>query len=277
MYFRDFLKNLKLSLNEHISRQLVEYTLDYKQTDRLSLFDGSIPLSKKDIDHLNNIFKRLSQNEPLSYINNKRIFFKDEFYVDPNVMIPRYETEILVERLNQIATGKEILELGSGSGCISISCLKHSNAKSFVSTDISIDSLYVTNKNAFNLLDKVRRNDLMTICCDRFSAVKGKFDTIVSNPPYIDYNDYLSLEDSVKDFEPKHALTDDKDGLSFYRYILSECERLLKKGGTIFLEHGYDQKEQLELLCENKFKEIESISDYSGHDRFILAKGFLEK
>jgi len=276
LYLREFLESKKLSIDGDTARQLISYVIEYKRTDRLSLFNNIIELDDGDIKHLEDISERLLKEEPLSYIINKRYFFRDEFYVDENVMIPRFETEILVEKLIRISADKNILELGTGSGCIAISCLKHSKANTFTSTDISEKALNIASINADNLLDSQRIKDLYLICSDKFEGIKGKFDIIVSNPPYIDFKQYLKLDSSVRDYEPEKALTDNGDGLSYYNYILNQCDRLLVKGGTILFEHGYDQRGQIMKFCEEKFNNVESIKDYSEHDRFIFASDFVE-
>ncbi|PLX17774.1 MAG: peptide chain release factor N(5)-glutamine methyltransferase [Candidatus Muiribacterium halophilum] len=269
--FREFLKSLNIKPDSHNAKCIIEYLCDQKNIDRSFIFNEEIELNKKETEKIILILSKLKDGKPFSYITGKRFFFNDDFIVDENVMIPRYETEQLVERLVEEADNKKILELGTGSGCIAVSCLKYSNPELYISTDISSKALDIAQENSKKILSKEKRKRLFLINCDRFESIKGFFDIIVSNPPYIDIDQYNNLYKSVKDHEPKISLTDDFDGLSYYRYILKKSSELLDEKGKIILEHGYDQKENIINLFSEQFRKIEAIKDYSGHDRIIIA------
>ncbi len=208
-----------------------------------------------------------------------------EFSVNEKVLIPRQDTEILVEEvLRELFDGMRILDLCTGSGCILISLLHYSNDCEGLGVDISTEALKTAAENAFRLLGGEhglsqeentagadgpgRRYDFRQ--GDLFEAAEGKFDIIVSNPPYIPSVIIETLMPEVREHEPRLALDGGQDGLVFYRRILEGSGEYLNAGGKLFLEIGYDQAEAVGRLMEQAgFQEIRTKKDYSGHDRVV--------
>lgn len=214
------------------------------------------------------ILNRRKNSEPLQYIFSKTEFMKREFYVDKNVLIPRNDTEISVETLIKLIKEnnlKTMLEIGTGSGIVAISTNLETKIE-VIATDISRKALKVAKKNNRKLKARVEFLE-----SDIFSNVCGKYDIIYSNPPYIRSNDIEDLERDVKDFEPRIALDGGRDGLFFYRKIIKDADKFLNENGYLVFEIGYDQREDLYKLLENKY-EVTHIRDYNNKNRVIIAK-----
>ncbi|MDR2938746.1 MAG: peptide chain release factor N(5)-glutamine methyltransferase [Clostridiales bacterium] len=214
-----------------------------------------------------------SRHKPVQYLINKCEFMGNGFYVDENTLIPRPDTEILVERcVKYLHTGKykKILELGTGSGCIIISLAKLFDFD-FTAVDISGAALSVAKKNAFinNVSNKVKfvESDLM-------SGLGGeKFDIIISNPPYIESAEINRLSQNVKGFEPILALDGGADGLCFYKNILFNAKNYLNFGGLIMFEIGFNQANALRGLFQKyNIVFLELIKDYQGLDRVVVGQ-----
>lgn len=216
---------------------------------------------------------KLMNHIPLQYITNYQEFMKLDFYVDENVLIPRQDTEILVEEvINNCNKNKEkrykILDLCTGSGIVGISLAKYIENAEVVCADISKKALEIANKNAkSNNVDNVQ-----FAYSNMFSNIEDKFDIIVSNPPYIKREVIEELEKEVQN-EPHIALDGGIDGLDFYKIIACEAYEYLNEGGRLFLEIGYDQKEEVTNLLRNsgKFSNIYSKKDLYGNDRVVGA------
>ncbi|MBR3697543.1 MAG: peptide chain release factor N(5)-glutamine methyltransferase [Clostridia bacterium] len=223
--------------------------------------------SKVEENYLKGI-QRLKNGEPLQYIIQKAEFFGLEFFVDKNVLIPQPDTEILVEEvLEKFSDKKEILDLCTGSGAIAISLKKNLINSQVYASDISYKALEITKKNA-----KINLVDINLIKSDLFENIDKKFELIVSNPPYIesDLINQLSLEVQS---EPILALDGGKDGLDFYRRIIKDAKKYLKKDGILILEIGFNQKENvINILEKEGYIEIYSKKDYSGNDRIVIRK-----
>ena len=216
---------------------------------------------------------KLINNVPLQYITNHQEFMKLDFYVDENVLIPRADTEILVEEVisdckQSVEKDYKILDLCTGSGAIGISIAKYVTNSEAVCADISNNAIQVARKNAS--LNKVE--NIKFIRSDMFENIKEKFDIIVSNPPYIKKDIIPNLAKEVQN-EPIIALDGGNDGLDFYRIIVDEAYNYLNENGKLFLEIGYDQKnEVIEIINQNgKYKDIYSKKDLYGNDRIIVA------
>ena len=228
---------------------------------------------------LENIFfeklELLKKNIPIQYIINKQEFYGYEFFVNENVLIPQPDTEILVEEVINYINSKiignsklDVLDLCTGSGIIGICLKKKLESKVCIyESDVSEKALEVAKKNAERL-----DTDITFIESDLFEKINFnfKFDIIVSNPPYIKTEVIKSLSGEVK-CEPFIALDGKEDGLYFYRKIIKEAKEYLNINGMLFLEIGYDQKEEVEnLFKENGYKNVYSKKDYSGNDRIVV-------
>ena len=209
-----------------------------------------------------------SSHIPLQHLTGIQSFMGMEFEVNGNVLIPRQDTEILVEEvMKDGAVGASILDLCTGSGCIILSLLKYVNESDGTGTDISEAALETAVANA-------SRNGISAhfIKSDLFEAVSGKYDVITSNPPYIRSSDIEGLMPEVRDHDPLLALDGGEDGLVFYRRIINEAVDYLKPAGRIYLETGFDQGEQVkEMFMDRGIKDAEIIKDYSGLPRVVKA------
>ncbi|MGN0166024.1 MAG: peptide chain release factor N(5)-glutamine methyltransferase [Lachnospiraceae bacterium] len=229
---------------------------------------------------------RLSNNEPVSYIIGSRDFMGLKFYVNPDVLIPRQDTELLVEEAvqhikeNSDSKGQsfeenyvyDILDMCTGSGCIAISIKKmldeYEIPSAVKASDISLKALEVAKKNA-----GLNMAEIDFIAGNMFENISGKYDVIVSNPPYIPGEQLEKLDEKVLKYEPDTALYGGEDGLDFYRIIGAEAGAFLKKGGRLMLEIGYDQGESVpEILEQQGFSDIRVLKDYNHLDRVVIAE-----
>ncbi len=217
---------------------------------------------------------RAKSRKPLQYILGEWEFYGLPFKVRENVLIPRPDTEILVEQCIQLMREIEepnILDIGSGSGAISIAIANELKSSSVTGVDINEDAIRLANEN--KVLNKVENVNFMK--SDLFEKLDEdfKYDLIVSNPPYITKEEYETLMPEVKNFEPKNALTDLGDGLYFYREISKKAEAYLKDTGYLAFEIGYKQaKDVSKILEDNNFAILSVVKDYGGNDRVVLAK-----
>ena len=238
-------------------------------TERGDLFSHPERLLSEDEEKKYfSLIERRNEKEPVQYITGKTYFYGLEFFCDKFVLIPRFDTEVLVEEVIKRAPKNcELLDLCTGSGCIAI-CVKHEREDIAVSaSDISKEALLVAekNKDRYNL-------DINFIQSDLFENIDKKFDIIVSNPPYIPTKVISGLEDKVKDFEPKGALDGGEDGLDFYKEIAKEAVNYLKDESILIMEIGFDQGEDVsDILHDNGYKNIEVIKDLNGLDRVVYA------
>lgn len=217
---------------------------------------------------------RAKNRKPLQYILGEWEFYGLPFKVRENVLIPRPDTEILVEQCIQLMREIEepnILDIGSGSGAISIAIANELKSSSVTGVDINEDAIRLANEN--EVLNKVENVNFMK--SDLFEKLDEdfKYDLIVSNPPYITKDEYETLMPEVKNFEPKNALTDLGDGLYFYREISKKAGAYLKDTGYLAFEIGYKQaKDVSKILEDNNFAVLSIVKDYGGNDRVVLAK-----
>ena len=224
-------------------------------------------LSETDVKALEPLIERRLAGEPLQYVLGEWEFYGLPFYVDRTVLIPRPDTERLVETALGLLSDdrRDVLDLCCGSGCIGIA-LAVCGLAHVTSADISADALDMTERNA-------RRNgvSVQTVQSDLLDSVEGTFDLIVSNPPYLSESEMASLDDSLR-FEPALALYGGEDGLDFYRRIAKAYRTYLKPDGVLLLEIGYTQREAVEAMFEN----CECIMDYGGRPRVILVRNHAE-
>ncbi|MBR1931793.1 MAG: peptide chain release factor N(5)-glutamine methyltransferase [Lachnospiraceae bacterium] len=221
---------------------------------------------------------------PLQQLTGKQEFMGLEFVVNEHVLIPRQDTEILVEEvLKNLHDGMRILDMCTGSGCILISLLHYSNHCMGVGVDISAEALQVAKENARRLLDASAIQDderkLRFVESNLFEGVEcGKYEFIVSNPPYIPSAVCDTLMPEVREHEPRIALDGSADGLYFYRRIIEAAPDYLVSGGKLFFEIGYDQAEAVKRLMQDAgFREVCVVKDYAGLDRVVYGTYIVEK
>ncbi len=254
----DYAREAEIILSNVLCKDILSLHIDYGES-----VDESDALKAFDI-----LSRRVIDREPIQYIFGKVPFYNSILNVNPSVLIPRKETELLVERAIEIGkklSRPKILDIGTGSGAIAISIAKElANAK-VTAVDISEDALKVAKANAeengVNIL--LKKSDL-------FSSLRGKFDIIVSNPPYVSEEEYISLSKDVRGHEPKIALVAG-DGFDFHRKIIEKSQNFLSEGGTLIMEMGYSQRGGLTSLIEGQYNQYEFVKDYSGNDRFVVA------
>ena len=229
-------------------------------------------INSNDLNDFNNLIQRRKKGEPVAYLINKKDFWKNEFYINKDVLIPRPDTELIVEQVLKISSQNEhsrILDIGVGSGCILLSILKEK--KSFLGTGIDIckKSIKVSKFNA-KMLHVDNRVKFYNSDVDNFNI--GKYDIIVSNPPYIKKLSLKYLEKNVINFEPKLALNGGLDGISNIRKVIKKASTLIKKKGKLILEIGYDQKNKvIKTLEDNGFYINKALKDYGKKDRCIIS------
>jgi len=217
--------------------------------------------------------KQLKNNKPIHYIIGQRDFYGYDFLVDEHVLIPRSDTEILVENAINILTNEKRdlkgLEIGVGSGIISITLLKKLKNLSMTAIDINEYALKISKKNAENLGVADR---LKLIKSDLFKSVTDRYDFIISNPPYIDEKDMSSLPEKVKNYEPCSALDGKKNGMYFYDEIIKNGREFLDDNFHIFFEIGYNQGEMIRQSFANfgYERDVKIIQDYSENDRVAI-------
>ena len=229
-------------------------------------------IKEQNLEYFKKLVQERATRKPIAYLLNKKSFWNSEFYVNKNTLIPRPDTEIILEQVLKFTKNKNylnILDIGVGSGCILLSVLKE--RKNFYGTgiDISRNSLDICKMNAKKLLLE-RRVKFFKSDVDKFAI--GKYDLIVSNPPYIKTSDLKYLESDVIKFEPKLALDGGLDGLSVIRKVIKKSSELLKKNGKFILEIGFDQKNKVIKLLNNKGFYINStVKDLANNDRCIIS------
>ncbi|MBT6208324.1 MAG: peptide chain release factor N(5)-glutamine methyltransferase [Francisellaceae bacterium] len=224
-----------------------------------------------DLKYFNQLIERRATGYPIAYIFNRKSFWDFELYVDESVLIPRPETELLVEKALELipkTIESNILELGVGSGAVSIAIAKERPLARVIATDLSILALNVARNNAIEL----GVENIFFCNASWFQCLKSEFDFIISNPPYLHSDDPHFVTDSLE-FEPRLALDAGVSGLSCYEQIINEATKFLKPRGVILLEHGCEQANALETILQTSgFVGVNTSKDLSGHDRVISAR-----
>ena len=208
--------------------------------------------------------ERRKSKEPVAYITNEKEFMGLSFYVDKNVLIPRPDTEVLAEFVISNCHGN-ILDIGTGSGALSVSIAKLGNDVSVSACDISEEALKIAERNALsnNVSVNFFKKDILN------EELTEKYDTIISNPPYIRSDVVLTLDSNVKDFEPPLALDGGADGLIFYRVITKKAYGALNPGGILAYEIGFDQGAEVSEIMLPFFRDVKVIKDLAGNDRVV--------
>ena len=254
------------------ARLLLQYILN-KPTQYLIIYDNKQLTLRQEVNFFKGI-KKLVKGIPLQHITHSQEFMKMTFYVNEDVLIPRPDTEILVEEVIKIAkkiNAKKILDLCTGSGAIAVSLAKYIENSQITAVDISTKAISVAKLNAKN--NNVE-NQITFVESDLFKQLpKEKYDIIVSNPPYIKKEIIKSLDKEVQN-EPKIALDGGYDGLDFYRKIINNADEFLKFTGYVCLEIGYDQKDDVLELFESKGKYVDATckKDLFDNDRVVIAR-----
>lgn len=237
------------------------------RTDRNTLLvHGDRAVTEEEETQFRIFIERRSTHEPLQQITGWQEFMGLRFSVTEDVLVPRQDTETLVEEvMRYLRDGMEILDVCTGSGCILLSLLRYSNGCRGVGCDISEKALAVAGQNAKELGISAQ-----FIQSDLFESIEGRFEYIVSNPPYIRKDMIPTLMEEVRDYEPLIALDGGEDGLDFYRKITREATEHLYSGGMLFFEIGYDQGEAVKLLMEEEgYEEVTVSQDLAGLDRVV--------
>ena len=229
-------------------------------------------IKEKNLKHFQKLINKRSLGEPIAYLTNEKFFWNYKFFVTKDTLIPRPDTELIVEQILKLTKSKtkmKILDIGVGSGCVLLTILKERKNFYGVGVDISKKCLNISKINAKNLEVSSRVNFFKSDV-DKFDL--GKYDLIVSNPPYIKKFDLKYLEKDVVNFEPKLALDGGLDGLSEIRKVIKKSSELIKKNGKFVLEIGFDQKNKVINLLKDKGFYINSISkDLAKNDRCIVS------
>ncbi len=257
---------------------LLGSVLEKKRLELYTQFDRAV--AKEQLDRLHDLVKRAEQGEPIAYLTGRTEFYSMELDITPDCLIPRPETELLVERAIEFLrsrTGKQLVcDLCTGCGCVAAAIAKNFRDARVFATDISAAALDTAAKN----VEKYQLQDRITLLCgDLFEPLVsqldvGKFDLIVCNPPYVSAAEFKKLDKTVKDYEPRSALYGGESGLDVYRRICQKANAFLKPDAALMLEIGYTQGQAVRGLLEQSgcFSEITIEKDFHNNDRVAVAK-----
>jgi len=243
-----------------------------KRDKKYIILNSKELLNSEQSKKFKSLIERRKKGEPIAYLINKKDFWKDEFFVNQDVLIPRPDTELIIEQVLKIYSKEsqlQVLDIGVGSGCILLSILKERLNFYGTGIDISKKSINISkfNTKQLNLTNRVK---FFHSSVDNFKI--GKYDLIVSNPPYIEFFNLKYLEKDVVNFEPKLALSGGLDGFSKIRKVINKASTLIKKNGKFILEIGFNQKNKVKkILKEEGFYINKAIKDYGNNDRCIVS------
>lgn len=288
--------NINQALN-YYSKKIIEITKDYKiaYIETQILISHSLNLSKtklisnalielneNEINKIETLINRRLNFEPIAYITNKKEFYGIDFYVNNSVLIPRVETEEIIDLIKDYINKKidkknkkfSVCDIGAGSGNIAITLKKLFENADITAIEISEKAMQVIKKNCENILQN--KNSINIINADALSFIpKNKFDIIVSNPPYVALKDKDNLQRDLN-FEPENALYSGYDGMDFYRNFFNIIDRYLKYNGAFFFEIGFNQGKELINICESfNIKNADIKKDLSGKDRFLICHNYI--
>ncbi|MDC1132420.1 peptide chain release factor N(5)-glutamine methyltransferase [Candidatus Pelagibacter sp.] len=266
----NILKKSKISNPQLDSEILLSNSI--KRDKRYIILNPKKVLNLEQLQNFKSLIERRKKGEPIAYLINKKEFWKYEFFVNKDVLIPRPDTELIIEEVLKIYSKEshiQVLDIGTGSGCILLSILKERPYFYGTGIDISKKSISISKLNAkqLNLTNKIK---FFHSSIDKFKL--GKYDLIVSNPPYIEFFNLKYLEKDVFNFEPELALSGGSDGFSKIRKVISKAKNLIKKNGKFILEIGFNQKNKVnKILREEGFYVNKNIKDYGNNDRCIIS------
>ena len=252
------------------ARLLLEAVCGTNRNDLL--VHGEQPVAPEAEEKYLNWIRQRAEHIPLQQLTGEQDFMGLTFNVNEHVLIPRQDTEILVEEvLKELHDGMRVLDMCTGSGCILLSLLHYSNDCEGLGVDLSAEALEVAGRNVLKVLTPEKAEHAHFLQSDLFEKVEGKFEIIVSNPPYIASAKVDKLMPEVRDHEPRMALDGTEDGLHFYRRIIKEAGKHLVNSGMLFFEIGYDQGQAVsELMRAGGYREVQVVQDYAGLDRVVL-------
>jgi len=273
----EYLTNKSVDSPRLSSELLLSHALGLMRIELYTQFDKQVP--KQQLDHLHDLVKRAGLHEPVAYLTGKTEFYSLELDITSDCLIPRPETELLVQRaieyLRTCSGIQYVCDLCTGSGCIAVAIAKNFPDVRITATDISAAALEVAARNVekYKLKENVR-----LLCGDSFEPIiqqldVSEFDLIVCNPPYVSTAEYEKIEKNVKDFEPVLALLAGSDGLDVYRKIIEKVDDYLKSSASLMLEIGYAQGSAIKDLLEQSgiFAEVKIEKDFHNNDRMIIA------
>lgn len=284
--------NINQALN-YYSKKLTEITKGYKVAyieaqiliahslnfTKIKLISESFKkLNENEINNIEKLINRRLKHEPIAYITNKKEFYGIDFYVNNSVLIPRVETEEIIDLIKEYIDKKNkkfsVCDIGAGCGNIAITLKKLFENADITAIEISEKAMQVIKKNCENILQN--KNLINIINADALSFTpKNKFDIIVSNPPYVALKDKDNLQRDLN-FEPENALYSGYDGMDFYRNFFNIIDRYLKYNGAFFFEIGFNQGKELINICESfNIKNAEIKKDLSGKDRFLICHNYI--
>ena len=257
--------------NPHLDSEILLSNLIKRDKKHIILNPKEL-LNSEQLRKYKNLIERRKKGEPIAYLINKKEFWKDEFFVNKDVLIPRPDSELIIEQVLKIYSKDEqlqFLDIGTGSGCILLSILRERSNFYGTGIDISKKSIKVSKFNA-KLLNLTKRVKFFHSSVDNFKI--GKYDLVVSNPPYIKFLNLKYLEKDVVNFEPKLALNGGLDGFSKIRKVISKAKTLIKKNGKFIIEIGFNQDDKVKkILTDEGIYINKSIKDYGNNDRCIIS------
>jgi release factor glutamine methyltransferase len=270
MVISEILKSVREQLTDNAefeARQIVMHVMNMTNADLI--IQSKSEVANEKAEQINELVERRKNGEPLQYILGTAEFMSLEFEVTPDTLIPRSDTETLVEAvLDEIGENKvKVLDIGSGTGCIGISVAHYANAEvTFV--DVSRDALKIARKNAekHGIKADFINMDILT------EIPQQKFDLVISNPPYIETDVIKTLQTEVKDYEPMLALDGGADGLIFYERIVEISPSILMDNGILAFEIGYNQGKAVSEMMRKSFSDVRVIKDLCGNDRVVIGK-----
>ncbi|MGD2095560.1 MAG: peptide chain release factor N(5)-glutamine methyltransferase [Phycisphaerales bacterium] len=277
-WINEYLTNKGIESPRLSAEILLSGVLGLKRIELYTQFDK--PVAAEQLDKLRDLVKRAGQQEPVAYLVGKTEFYSLELNIAPACMIPRPETELLVERAIEFLRTRHgtqsVCDLCTGSGCIAVAIGKNFPDARIIATDICDEALAIADENVkkHELEDRIK-----LLCGDLFDPIISgldveKFDVIVCNPPYVSSAEYEKLDKNVKDYEPRKALFAGIEGLDIYRRIIEKADEFLKPGAAMIMEIGYAQGPAVKELLEQTgvYNEIKIEKDFHNNDRIVSAK-----